>query len=88
MFLEMNITDAWKTFRTNHKTSLRDIGITQFADILAEEMMEYAEEIDEDYDIICNTSTTSSDISSLHNVTVSIQGSTYTKQFLAKGKQL
>ena len=87
-FLGMNITDAWKTFRTNHKTSLRDIGITQFADILAEEMMEYAEEIDEDYDIICNTSATSSEISSLHNVTVSIQGSTHTRQFLAKGKQL
>ena len=51
-------------------------------------MMEYAEEIDEDYDIICNTSATSSEISSLHNVTVSIQGSTHTRHFLAKGKQL
>ena len=84
----MNITDAWKTFRTNHKISLRDIGITQFADILAEEMMEDVDEIDENYDIICNTSTTSSDINSIHNITLSIQETTHTRQFLVRGKQL
>ena len=50
-------------------------------------MMGYVEEIDEDYDFSCNTSATFSGISSLHNITVSIQGSTHTRQFLAKGKK-
>ena len=88
-FLGMNVIDAWKALKSNHKSSFRDVTVTQFSDILAQEMIEYAQTIDEDYDIIC-TGTADTDVSSL--VLEEPKGrpisATHTKEFLKKGKQL
>ena len=80
------VTDTWKLFKDKHHKGFRKVSISEFADILAKELLDQAKQ--PTLPVGIETTDTESQVLQLTTQASTIKGKIHTRDFLTKGKQV